>query len=219
MDHYQGVAESIEAKRKAQPIASALIDLLYEASRDFDRSAADRQALQIRAIGITGATANTWADITADEACAEMIAAGLAPEGAEPYVVFVAGERVGGFMAKNRYHAANKAKKEYRLDLAEYRRTSAGHEIHGARLGEPDAEQGAALISRIVEQDNAAPVAPAVNAEVAHVAGLDKNGPDSRWPVRATCSCGWVSIWHPTEAKTRAAARSHSEAFGGTVSR
>src|ERR1043165_6648548 len=130
MEHYQAVANSVEAKRNAQPIAHALIDLLYQESQSYDRPAAERQALQIRAIGVGAHIANTWSDITADEACAEMIAAGLAPEGSEPYVVYVAGQRVGGFMAKNRYHAANKAKKEYRLDVAEYRRTSTGHEIH-----------------------------------------------------------------------------------------
>lgn len=223
---YQAEADSHAAKLQAMPIAHALLDLLWQASRDFDRTEAQRTALSVRAIGVSAEIAGTWRDFTQDQAMQEMISAGLAPAGTEPYGVFVDGQRVGGILAKNVHHARNKAKKEFGLHVAEYRRVGDEHQIHGARLAAHDDARGAADIARIMRQDAEsercrcgarAPFTECVchvAPKAEHVAGVERRAGET-YNVRATCSCGWRGIWHRTEPMTRTSARAHREAHGG----
>jgi len=213
---------AIEAQRARQPIGTALLDTLGAAC-DAQSTPEGREPIERAIIAVSGHLASQPGDVTEAEAMSFLASVGLVPEGTEPYAVIVDGARVGVIAAKNKYHAANKARKNFGLSVAEYRRGARGHEIHGARpslspdgaFPAPERLHSECMGSGCPKCHGTGLRPPESHQEPqkAHALGLERREHPS-WPVRAVCACGWRGTWHRDETGTRVGSRAHAKAWG-----
>lgn len=132
MNPYQAEADQREAQRLRQPIAETLKSTV-RAALDVELNEGRRRELEGALSALDSAVGPQTGDVSPDDALAFLIGVGLLEAGVEPYAVIVAGVRVGCITARNRFHAVNKAKKQFGLVVAEYQNIDGQNEIHGAR--------------------------------------------------------------------------------------
>lgn len=129
---YQSESDQRAAQALRQPIAETLKSTV-RAALDVELNEARRRELEAALFGLDEACGPQTGDVSPDDALAFLIGVGLLEPGVEPYAVIVAGVRVGCITARNRFHAVNKAKKQFGLVVATYQKIDGQNEIHGAR--------------------------------------------------------------------------------------
>ena len=127
---YQAEADQRAEQARRQPIAESLKETILVA---MESASGERLAqLEDALIRVGAAAGPRTGDVRPEDALAFLISLGLLEPGVEPYTVLVAGVKVGVILARNRFHAVNKAKKDFGLTVAEYQFKDR-HEVHGAR--------------------------------------------------------------------------------------
>jgi hypothetical protein len=123
--------DASDAQRLRQPIAESLKATLREAL-NVELDEAKRRQLEDSIMAVERSVGPRTGDVSPADAHAFLIGLGLLEANVEPYTVLVAGVKVGVILARNKFHAVNKAKKDFGLTVAEYQWKDR-HEIHGAR--------------------------------------------------------------------------------------
>jgi len=72
----------------------------------------------------------TYNDLTAQQARTVLESLKLLSPDAETYRLVIGGEVVSTFLARNRHHAINHARKHHGIECAEYRWVGGRHEVH-----------------------------------------------------------------------------------------
>lgn len=129
---YQAESDARAEQASRQPIAETLRSTL-RAALEVELNEGRRLELEGAIIALDAACGPQTGDVSPEDALAFLIGVGLLEAGVEPYAVIVAGVRVGVITARNRFHAVNKAKKQFGLVVAEFQRKDGQNEIHGAR--------------------------------------------------------------------------------------
>jgi hypothetical protein len=118
---------------REHPISATLHELLLVAL-EHETAADRRQRLELALVRVGAALRTGVQDATEAEARAVMVECGLLDATAEAYYAFVDGREAGVIVARNRWHAVNKAKRDLALDVCEYRYRDGRHELHGGRF-------------------------------------------------------------------------------------